>query len=336
MRQVVLAAVAILAFILSCGRAESPLSPVAPETPPAVLTPAPGTVAEIQSLLADLFPSPVLSSAALFYFGGIEDAVNTGRLSRARRNANLLIAAALRAHQLGILNDPPGPTTTEEALAHLIELLLEFVGLTPPDIPPDALTPEGAFAPCGPRGCQVLTGTEFAGVNVPKGALDQDVFIVIRRLDDFNPPLDTYLDQYPLFYSFSTIPETALHRDVLVGLCVVDPPDPFAPSPTVAARLRLAHDHNGVQILPLANALFLDCTGAETESQEIGDLPRWLRPVARLVFPAGDYLRPVAERLLNPRPALANPGKLGAAASSFSPFAAVDPESGCQEQCETF
>jgi len=156
---------------------------------------------------------------------------------------------------------------------------------------------------------------------------------VITRLADDSPPLNTYLDQYPLFFHFKTIPETPFLEDVILGLCVVDPPDPFAPDPDIVDQLRLAHNFGGgIQILPLANAPFLDCTGAETFPSEIG-MPSWIGPVARLFFPSQAYLKPAA-RIFDPADAYADPGNLGAAASSFSPFAAVDPESGCSEFCE--
>jgi hypothetical protein len=91
-----------------------------------------------------------------------------------------------------------------------------------------------------------------------------------------------------------------LSAEAITGLCVVDPPDPFAPDPEVAARLRLAHsnpaDPATIEFLPLADAPFLDCEGAGT--QGLG---------------------------------LAGPGRLGGAITAFSPIAAVDPLSGGPE-----
>ena len=80
---------------------------------------------------------------------------------------------------------------------------------------------------------------------------------------------------------------------MLFRSCVVDPPDPFAPSAEVVPRLRVAHPDpdapGAIEILPLANAPFLDCAAG----------------VASLAPSA--------------------PGQLGGRISSFSPFAAVDP-----------
>jgi hypothetical protein len=116
---------------------------------------------------------------------------------------------------------------------------------------------------------------------------------------------------------------------------VVDPPDPLAPDVDVVDQLRLAHDTGlGIEILELANAPFLDCTGAETEPAPPSlSLPDWVPPVARLFAPSQAYVAP-ALRLLAPDEAIAYPGNLGGNASSFSPFAAVDTESGCDTLCE--
>jgi len=317
---------------LTCGRIESPVAPVPPAADAGGLVTA--SSEEIRELLGDLVPRPFLSRAALAYFYIIEQQVNRGRTISAQQNALLLIHLLLRGNDLNLLLDPPGPTSKNEGLAELISLLLEFVGLGTEQIPPEAFDNDGAFAPCGPRGCQVVTGTEWAGVVVPPGALPRNVFIYIRRLDDENPPLDLPYDQYPLFYAFETIPHTNFQGSFIIGLCVVDPPDPFAPDSATATRLRLAHPDG---ILPLANAPFLDCSDAETDSEEppIG-LPHWAAPVARLVAPSEFYLRPAARLFLPPK-AIADPGNLGASASSFSPFAAVDTlPNGCQEFCETF
>lgn len=321
-----------MTVLLSCSRIDSPVSPTGSPRELAVAAASPG---EIRDMIRALFPPPVLSSAALLSFAAIERDVNAGRLPRAQRTVGAFITLAMRGLELDLLSNPPGPQTTEEGLAQLFAALLEFVGMGDTNIPPGALTEEGAIGPCGPQGCLILTGTEFAGVQFPPGALDKNVIVFIERLDDFPGPLNTSMDQYPLFYRFETIPETSFLEDVIVGLCVVDPPDPFAPDPDIVDQLQLAHSFSGgVQILPLADAPFLDCTGAQTDVPEIG-MPSWIGPVARLFMPSQAYLKP-AIQIFEPEPLYAYPGKLGAAASSFSPFAAVDTESGCDTLCETF
>ena len=323
----------LMLVALSCGRVESPVAP-APDTSPLVLA---DEADDIRQLINGLFPPPVLRSAALLAFASIERDMEANRVSRAQRTVNGFILLSLRAFDLDLLSNPPGPMNTQQGLVTLLELLLEFVGFENVNIPPEALGEDGAVAPCGPQGCLVVTGTEFAGVQIPPGALDRNVIVVIYRLDDTNPPLNTDMDQYPLFYHFSTTPNTLFLQDVLVGLCVVDPPDPLAPDPDILDQLQLAHNMGlGIEILPLANAPFLDCAGAETEPEPPSiSLPEWMPPVARLFFPPQTYLGPAA-RILEPAEAIADPGNLGGNASSFSPFAAVDTESGCGEFCETF
>ncbi|MGH7573475.1 MAG: hypothetical protein ACREMK_16780, partial [Gemmatimonadota bacterium] len=196
--------------------------------------------------------------------------------------------------------DPP---TTEGALAGLFEAVADEAGLEAPPVSEGALS-SGAVAFVDEDGLTVVTRSGFGGVDFPAGALAQRTLVILERLPetgepaDHEGPLPTELDQYPIFYQVTTFPEVEeLSVEAITGLCVLDPPDPFAPAPDVAARLRLAHpdpaDPSRIEILPLADAPFLDCTGAT--SQGLG---------------------------------LASPGRLGATITAFSPIAAVDPLSG--------
>ena len=208
--------------------------------------------------------------------------------------------------EAGRLLDPAGddPPTTEGALAELFEAVADEAGLEPPPVSEAALA-EGAVAFVDEDGMTVVTESGFGGVDFPAGALPGRTLIVLERLPEEGEPgdgpLPTDLDQYPIFYQVTTFPEVGeLSAEAVAGLCVVDPPDPFAPSPDVAARLRLAHpdpdDPAEIEFLPLMDAPFVDCTGASTEG--LG---------------------------------LASPGRLGGAISAFSPIAAVDPLSGGPE-----
>jgi hypothetical protein len=145
-----------------------------------------------------------------------------------------------------------------------------------------------------------VTGDGNAGLQLPAGALSGNTLLTIEPIpatgdpEDHEGPLPTGLDQYPRFYRIETFPPiSSLAQEGVVGVCVVDPPDPFAPTPEVAARLRVAHpdpeDPQTIEILPLADAAFLDCDGGSGS--------------------------------LSP----ASPGALGGRISAFSPFAAVDP-----------
>ena len=269
---------------------------------------------------------------ALLMFKEIRPLRSSGDLQGARKVTFRLIELLLSKHEQGKLDDPNGgsPPTTEEALAFLIGRLLEFVGLDAGPIPPGAFDEDGAFASCGPGGCVVVTGTEFAGVMIPPGALDHTVFIAISRLPNAPGPLPTGLDQYPLFYDFSIYPDDdltpslatvgpseAFAADVSVALCVLDnPPHPLGAPPSAVPDLALAHPDstgNDIEILPPAPSGFIDCTDATTTALRTG---RWEHFLATLFEP------------LTPAVLLAAPGGVGGGASSFSPFGAVDTTSG--------
>lgn len=208
--------------------------------------------------------------------------------------------------EAGRLLDPAGgdPPTSEGALADLFEAVADEAGLEAPPVSEAALG-EGAVMFVDEDGMTVVTESGFGGVDFPAGALSQRTLVILERLPEEGEPgdgpLPTDLDQYPIFYQVTTFPEVGeLSVPAVAGLCVVDPPDPFAPTPEVAARLRLAHpdpdDPADIEFLPLMDAPFVDCTGASTEG--LG---------------------------------LASPGRLGGAIAAFSPVAAVDPLSGGPE-----
>ena len=207
--------------------------------------------------------------------------------------------------EAGRLLDPAGgdPPTTEGALADLFEAVADEAGLEAPPVSEAALG-EGAVTFVDEDGMTVVTESGFGGIDFPAGALTERILVILEHLPEGEPgdgPLPTALDQYPIFYQVTTFPEAGeLSVEAVAGLCVVDPPDPFAPTPEVAARLRLAHpdpgDPTDIEFLPLMDAPFVDCTGASTEG--LG---------------------------------LASPGRLGGAIAAFSPIAAVDPLSGGPE-----
>jgi len=318
-----LAAVGLVSLVLTCGREST--SPLAPEAGPPPETPGalePASAGEIRQLIAALYPPPLLSSIAVLHFSLIQQQLRFGQTARARQSALIFMGIALRLDEAGLLRNPNGgsPPTTDEALARLFSLLLELVGLNPEglEIPAGAFEPDGAFQICGPAGCTVVTGTQHAGVQLPPGAYDHTVFVAISRIPGSVGPLDTELDQYPLFYDIVILPEEDPAVLANVGLCVVDPPDPFAPDPDVVPRLRLAHPDpsgEGIEILPLVPVSWLECSDASTLASMTERLPRWARtalgPVVQLLEPASLY---------------AGPGNLGGQASSFSPFAAVDTQ----------
>lgn len=258
--------------------------------------------AAIQAQIDALFPSGNLNDSATTQVEEVLERADAGQAAQAQSAFVDFVAFGATQAGAGALLDPNGSAapTTEDALATLDEDVADEAGLTVPAIPSGAFTEDGAAAVLDGSGGTVVTGNGQAGLRLPAGALPGKTLITIERIpetgdpEDHDGPLSTALAQYPRFYRIETFPPVAaLAQAGVVGVCVVDPPDPFAPTPAVAARLRIAHpdpdNPQSIEILPLADASFLDCDGAANS--------------------------------LSP----ASPGRLGGAISSFSPFAAVDP-----------
>ncbi len=257
--------------------------------------------AAIQAQIDALFPSGNLNDSATTQVEDVLESADAGQTAQAQSAFVDFVAFGATQAGAGALLDPNGAAapTTEDALADLSDDVADEAGLTVPPIPAGAFGESGAAEVLDGSGGTVVTGDGNAGVLLPAGALPGSTLITIVPIpatgdpEDHDGPLDTSLDQYPRFYQIETFPPiSSLAQPGVVGLCVVDPPDPFAPTPEVAARLRIGHPMPNlpevIQILPLADASFLDCSG-------------------------GDGL------------ALASPGAIGGRISSFSPFAAVDP-----------
>jgi hypothetical protein len=298
---------------------------------------------DIDDLLGDIFD------------GGLENAVKSqarnvfrqfgrGHVADAQAKAIALVDFILKKHANGQTSGDD-----EDVLAVII-MLLEYVGydtsaLEDYEGDPDDL----AIGMCGPEGCEVVTGNEHAGVDVPAGAFDEQVVIIIQRMPDFPPfeeglapavtnfyPLPSGLDQYPLFYDISTIPEgVELNEGFFanVGLCVLEQSDGWeqgAPD-DVLADLVLAHPapdgpetgncDADIECLPIVLVDdLIDCSDLEEA------------PVLGFRGLLDDFTRTLVGPF-SPSLLYASPGELGGQASSFSPFAAVDPTSGGCEIC---
>lgn len=283
--RVALLATVLLAFA-ACGDDDGPTDP------------GTGVPADLAARIEALFPEGGTRDMALDRVEAILDQGSQTLLLD-------FIVFATTELDAGRLLDPEDadPPTTEGALADLFEAIADDAGLEAPPVSEAALE-TGAVAFVDEDGMTVVTASGFGGIDFPPGALSQRTLVILERLPetgepaDRDGPLPTDLDQYPIFYQITTFPEVdELSAEAVTGLCVLDPPDPFAPDPDVAGRLRLAHPHpddpSTIEFLPLAEAPFVDCTGASSEG--LG---------------------------------LASPGRLGGAISAFSPIAAVDPLSG--------
>jgi hypothetical protein len=286
-------AIGVLALAVALGACSDDSGPTPPD----------GSVipAAIQALIDALFPEGNLRDSATTQVEDVLERADAGQAAEAQSRFFDFVAFGAAQAEVGALLDPngAGAPTIEDALADLSDEVADEAGLTVPSIPSGAFGADGAVAVLDGSGGTVVTGTGTGGILLPPGALPGETLITIVRIPetgdpaDHDGPLPTALPQYPRFYDISTFPPVStLFQSGVVGLCVVDPPHPFAPTPDVAARLRIAHpapeDPQSIQILPLAEAAFLDCDGGN------GSL------------------------------ALASPGAIGGRISSFSPFAAVE------------
>ncbi|HYV98531.1 MAG TPA: MBG domain-containing protein [Gemmatimonadaceae bacterium] len=153
---------------------------------------------------------------------------------------------------------------------------------------------------------QVHTTNDGAsGLRIEPGAVTQPTLITITVADSGTPsPLQTKLDQYPVYVNISTT--SALTKPATVALC----PSVQVPA-AVRSRLRVGHQaKNGFEITPQADASFLTCESSLAKARG----PAWLRSLAKLVLP---------------RPLYAAPFEvvgIGGSATEFSPFGVVDPE----------
>jgi hypothetical protein len=209
----------------------------------------------------------------------------------------------------GGLKNPTDPNLPQNVLI-FCNGILELVGL-PPGLTLASLDPDGAAAVITPESpnTTVLTETQFAGVQINTGQVPTTTLITVTRLPNSPPPLLTTLAQFPFFYEYTSSPEVTFTSDVVVGVC--QPNNIIIPNPS---RLRLAHNiapftPGSVEILPLVNAPFLDCTLAQFS--RAGFAAPLLKDLAALVTPTPLY-------------AMVATGGLGGTAKRFSPFGAVD------------
>ena len=124
-------------------------------------------------------------------------------------------------------------------------------------------------------------------------------------------------DCYPRFFDVSVEPAGSVADDVELALCVLDPPDPLAPpSQTVAARLQIASEHQG-QLVFWPSAPGLGPAGVTCTAPSVLAPSGWQGEVWSAMGPLAD--------LFSAAPLFADPGRLGASVSSFTPFAPTDP-----------
>jgi len=209
----------------------------------------------------------------------------------------------------GGLKNPTDPNLPQNVLT-FGNGILELVGL-PPGLTLASLDPDGAAVVITPESpnTTVLTETQFAGVQINTGQVPTTTLITVTRLPNSPPPLLTTLAQFPFFYEYTSSPEVTFTSDVVVGVC--QPNNIIIPNPS---RLRLAHNiapftPGSIEILPLVNAPFLDCTLAQLS--RAGFAAPLLKDLAALVTPTPLY-------------GMVATAGIGGTAKKFSPFGAVD------------
>jgi hypothetical protein len=283
---------------------------------------------QIQQGLVHFCHGRTLGQAERLFRSALQD-WKKGRTENAQAKALELAALVADRCEGGIDDDSDDSNDNDDhhplTKAELLAAILDRVGLLPPgaSIPEGALTEEGAVTLCGPNGCQWVTGTEFGGGVVPPGFFDGPVLIVMERLaDEIDPFASSGFEGFPLFFDIQVFGDEggggseslALAQDgehAVVGVCVVDPPDPLAPPEGTEVQLAHRLESGEVELLEPVPAPFLDCTGASTTD---GVASRaWLRW-------ANAVVRPIASLVDVPRAGAAG---LGGAVINFSAFGGV-------------
>jgi alpha-tubulin suppressor-like RCC1 family protein len=287
--------------------------------------------AQINSLINALY-APRAQGPVLSAFAKVKAQIASGRTTDAQAGVVGFFAMVLADFKGGQLQDPNGaqPPSIPEALQSLLNSVAQFGGLPSPIPSPGTLGADGAVQVVGSAGATVVTSGGFGGVRFPEGSLPADVIVVISRLPSpatpKTGPLPTTLDQYPVFYDFSTFPTvTHFAQPVTVGICRLEVGDPFGPATeTIADRLRLAHPNPAnpatVEILEPVDASFVMCDGVALSSAAPAHDGFAGRALAML-----SSTRSRLAAFFLPTPAYAVHGGLGGKTSSFSPFGAVDP-----------
>lgn len=176
---------------------------------------------DINQLLTDLFPSPDTAQPHTL-FAATKSSLATGDTADARQSASELLELAAATE----LEDPPGA----EGFSELIDLLAEFVGITPPNIDPGLLDVDGddgtvALALDDEHNL-ILTEQEFAGTIIEDEDIDDDLVIVIERVTEEERDgacLPTDLEQREGCYRFDRFPEGTFQDSVRVGVCQEEP-----------------------------------------------------------------------------------------------------------------
>lgn len=212
----------------------------------------------------------------------------------------------------------PGGTSpaTQAKVFEFITALQKCAGIAT-TLPPGALSDDGAVAVIpknNPADITVRTGTGFAAVRIFAGTSPETFILSISRIPDNSPPLNTSLEQRPLFYLYQPSVPVQFTSAVLVAICQTDHDDPFS------SLLRLAHNvGNGIEVLPLAApADLVDCDdvspaeGGASSAGPGGFAGYGFAALTRAILPMPLHATAVVKH-----------AGLGGTTRTFSPFGAV-------------
>ncbi|HUR95018.1 MAG TPA: hypothetical protein VMY76_10570 [Gemmatimonadales bacterium] len=287
---------------------------VRPDSDPPSISPvtaAACTANDIKAQIDALFPAGPLRTSAQSQFKSIPPKTNKPTGSAVRDKTFNLISFVLTNYKAGKLI---GSNVAARVLT-LIDALNCFAGLPGLTIPTGALDPnEGAAVVVLPTSGPILVqpASKHGGIFIPGASAPVPTLVTISRLPDFPGPLLTSLDQFPLFYEFSSSPAVTFNNFVTTAVCLAD--DFSLEVPRIAHNIGTTF--GAVEVLPPASSTgVVSC--ADIEPTEIG--ARWgiRRMLASVFMPAELHASSMA---------LATTG-VGGTTKRFSPFGAVDAAS---------
>lgn len=285
------------------------------------ITPAAKGNCPLTAEIADVFSHGGLRNAVIKQCHNIDGELDEGDTGGAVEKAFALIDKILGHHADG------ETTGDDEAVATLLNALLEMVGLEP--IFPSSVDENTGGGTCDNAGCTIVNESGIAGFSVPPQT-NLGMCYITFNLREFDPELFSGFDNYPFQFEFEIVcadeangGELELAQDEVIfdpaataGICFADPPLGPTTEEVPNENRQLAHLPDGEEVpdlLPVVPAEFLSDEDCEEASQvEEASLP----------FRALAKLEPISEFFVSPL--WANPGRLGGAIAALSPIGPVD------------
>ena len=344
MRRSSLIVLAALAAITACSDTSAPPTPaLQPPTRVSPTTTQGDLDIEIGKTIIALFPKGLETSAGTRW-GNVKRTLDGGDRTTAVKMLNELSDWILKKQ--GQMDGTPPNETEQHATARLLAMMAAYVYGVESPIPLDARSGDVAVDIVMPDAAKtIVTPSKHAGIALDAGSVAEPTLIVITDVPDGSSsycagPLQTALCQFPLFYRFEPFPYRRLQKPAKFGVCHVHD-GPFAAPPHLHDRFRLAHTlpadeanytpgairplGENVEILPLVQVDFMDCTGAtygyltpkESPLQERHWYDRGLLALGSAVDAARSFL--------TPKDAYAIDLGGGGEGMAFSSFGVLDP-----------